>query len=108
MVPLNLQMFNDVHRYFLSLSLKYISKTHQKTKQFPQHPLEPLGEIYRTRKLLGSYLVALEGEVDAIIFTGGVGETLGIIKGLFVIFFFFLCVFFLKGCLFFIVIYLKL
>lgn len=44
------------------------------------HQQEPLAllakklQVYRTRKYLGAYLVALEGSVDALVFTGGIGE----------------------------------
>lgn len=42
-----------------------------------QEPLAVLAkqlQVYRTRKHLGAYLVALEGRVDALVFTGGIGE----------------------------------
>ena len=31
-------------------------------------------QVHRMRKYLGAYLVALHGDVDAIVFTGGIGE----------------------------------
>lgn len=31
-------------------------------------------QVYRARKYLGAYIVALEGCVDALVFTGGIGE----------------------------------
>ena len=43
-------------------------------KQEPLAILAKQLQVYRTRKYLGAYLVALEGCVDALVFTGGVGE----------------------------------
>lgn len=40
----------------------------------PQAVLAKKMQVYRTRKYLGSYIVALEGCVDALVFTGGIGE----------------------------------
>jgi len=37
---------------------------------------------YRIRKYIGSYMAALDGDVDGIIFTAGVGENSDIIRGL--------------------------
>lgn len=31
-------------------------------------------QIHRMRKYLGAYMVALDGKVDALVFTGGLGE----------------------------------
>ena len=36
--------------------------------------------VYRIRKYLGSYFVALGGRVDAIVFTGGIGENAAAIR----------------------------
>mmetsp|Transcript_60285 Transcript_60285/g.126167 ORF Transcript_60285/g.126167 Transcript_60285/m.126167 type:complete len:170 (-) Transcript_60285:141-650(-) len=38
--------------------------------------------VERVRKYLGSYLVRLEGELDALVFTGGVGENSPRMRGM--------------------------
>lgn len=38
--------------------------------------------VYRVRKYLGAYTAALNGRVDAVIFSAGVGENSSIIRGL--------------------------
>lgn len=43
-------------------------------KHEPQARLAKAIQVYRTRKYLGAYIVALEGRVDALVFTGGIGE----------------------------------
>jgi acetate kinase len=37
---------------------------------------------YRNRKYIGSYLAALEGKVDAIVFTAGIGENDDIVRAM--------------------------
>ena len=43
-------------------------------KHEPRASLAKAIQVYRTRKYLGAYIVALEGHVDALVFTGGIGE----------------------------------
>jgi len=46
-------------------------------RYFDKEPLGTLAkevQVHRMRKYLGAYLVALGGEVDALVFTGGLGE----------------------------------
>jgi acetate kinase len=46
-------------------------------RYFAKEPMGTLAkevQIHRMRKYLGAYMVALSGEVDALVFTGGLGE----------------------------------
>lgn len=43
-------------------------------EQKPRGTLAKEVQVYRMRKYLGAFMVALDGQVDALVFTGGLGE----------------------------------